>query len=454
MNCYTEQAAIHANIPKCYANFINGPRTSVTVKFPVEIKPNHTELFTGTRIIHSNHNLPTKGGLRFAMTPYDDLEALAAQMSYKASFHDIPFGGAKGCIYIDPLNYTYEEKVKIVRRFTVELWKRSMIGASTDVMGVDIGTDHKIMNIIRDTYKNVISNNSTEIDACVTGKGISNGGLESSVMASGYGTARCLKFILENTKNKTIASTKLGSGGSTKSIVIHGLTKNSINFANNLPQRDFKIIGIVDGDFGCYNAMGFNIDEVDNFKRKNGSLEGISKSLNKPEDILSKRCDIFVACKEQLVCGRIAENLNCKLIVEAANLPLKKEAILKVKEKGIPVLPDLLSYSGGFIISYLEWLKNLEHRNLTLLFKRFESNSIASLKKMLTHSDFGTKSDEYKGPEENDLVLTSIEEIIDNSFRNMLEIAEYKNIDLRTAAYTIAMGRIYEKCKSTGGVSV
>jgi glutamate dehydrogenase (NAD(P)+) len=257
------------------------------------------------------------------MTHYEDLEALASQMSYKASFHNVPFGGAKGCIYIDPKNYTYEEKVKIVRRFTIELWKRSMIGASTDVMGVDIGTDDKIMNIIRDTYKNVISNNTTELDACVTGKGISSGGLESSKIASGFGTARCLKFIQENSKNKILAESRLGSGGSTKSIILHGLTNNSINFINFLNPKDFKVIGIIDGEFGCFNAMGFNVNEVDNYRKKNGSLEGISKILYKPEEIISKKCDIYVACKEQLVTGLMAENLNCKLIVEAANLPLR-----------------------------------------------------------------------------------------------------------------------------------
>lgn len=389
------------------------------------------------------------------MTPYDDLEALASQMSYKASFHNIPFGGAKGCIYIDPNDYSYEEKVKIVRRFTVELWKRSMIGASTDVMGVDIGTDDKIMNIIRDTYKNVISNNSTELDACVTGKGISSGGLESAKIASGFGTARCLKFIQENTKNKILSQTRLGAGGSTKSILIHGLTKNSINLVANLNPKDFKVIGVVDGDFGCFNPMGFNMDEIVNYKKTHGSLEGISKQLNNPEDILGRRCDIYVACKEQICTKKIAENLNCKLIVEAANLPLNSEAIRTVRERNIHLLPDLLSYSGGFIISYLEWLKNLEHRNLTLLFKRFESNSITKLTKMLTTSDFGiSKPGDYKGPEENDLILSTIEEIIDNSFTNLLDISQEMNIDLRTAAYTIALGRIYEKCKSTGGVSV
>lgn len=162
----------------------------------METRHNEIELITGTRIIHSNHHLPSKGGLRFSIhTSHEDLEALAANTSFKAALHNIPFGGAKGCINIDPTKYTYEEKVRIVRRFTVELWKRSMIGASTDVMGPDIGTDDKMMNIIKDTYKSVISSNSVDVDAVVTGKGVSFGGIKDSKIASGFGTACVAKYI-------------------------------------------------------------------------------------------------------------------------------------------------------------------------------------------------------------------------------------------------------------------
>jgi len=191
-----ENCVKHTKIPKDWINYIREPRATVTVKFPVETRNNEIELITGTRIIHSNHHLPSKGGLRFSITTsHEDLEALAANTSYKAALHNIPFGGAKGCIFIDPLKYTYEEKVRIIRRFTVELWKRSMIGASVDVMGPDIGTDDRMMNIIKDTYKSVISSNSVEVDAVVTGKGINFGGIKDSKIASGYATSVVAKYV-------------------------------------------------------------------------------------------------------------------------------------------------------------------------------------------------------------------------------------------------------------------
>lgn len=254
--------------------------------------------------------------------------------------------------------------------------------------------------------------------------------------------------------NKLLASTKLGSGGSTKSIILHGLTNNSINFVNSLPKNDFKVIGIVDGEYGCFNSTGFNINDIEDYKKRNGNLKGISKSLHQPSEILSKKCDIYVPCKESIVDKAVAESIQCKLVIEASNFPMQKEALVAFKERNIMIIPDLLGYSGAYIVSYLEWLKNLEHRNLTLLFKRFEGNSINTLTKMLATSDFGVLREPYKGPEESDLILTTLEEIISNSFTNVLAVAEEKNVDFRDAAYIIALNRIYETYKSTGGISI
>jgi len=200
--------------------------------------------------------------------------------------------------------------------------------------------------------------------------------------------------------------------------------------------------------------MGFNINDIEDYKKRNGNLKGISKSLYQPSEILSKKCDIYVPCKESIVNKSIAENIQCKLVIEASNFPMQQEALEAFKQRNIMIIPDLLSYSGGYIVSYLEWLKNLEHRNLTLLFKRFESNSINTLTKMLTTADFGVIKKPYKGPEESDLILTTLEEIISNSFGNMLNVAEEHNVDLREAAYIIALNRIYDSYKSTGGISI
>jgi glutamate dehydrogenase/leucine dehydrogenase len=200
--------------------------------------------------------------------------------------------------------------------------------------------------------------------------------------------------------------------------------------------------------------MGFNINEIEDYKKRNGNLNGISKNLNTPSEILSKKCDIYVPCKESLVDITIAENIQCKLVIEASNFPLQQGAHEAFKQRNIMIVPDLLAYSGSYIVSYLEWLKNLEHRNLTMLFKRFETNSINTLTKMLTTSDYGVIHEPYKGPEESDLILSTLEEIVITSFNNVLKVSEEHNIDLRDAAYFIALNRIYETYKSTGGISI
>jgi glutamate dehydrogenase (NAD(P)+) len=436
--------------------FMKEPKTSVTVKFPVELRNNEIKTITGVRVIHSNHMLPTKGGLRFSIdTSPEDLEGLANLMSYKAALHDIPFGGAKGCIYIDPRKYTFEEKVRIVRRYTVEMWKRSMISAATDVMNPDIGTDEKIMNVIKETYKDLVGGNDVDIDAVVTGKGLIFGGIGVSKQAAGYGVAHCADFVLQNIDNKIFSTTGLNSGSSKKSVIIQGFGVVGVNLAKFLVKKDFKIVGMTDEGTGCFNAAGFDPDEIYSYKKKNDGLQGISKTLNKPEDILSQKCDILISSdREMSLTKSIAERVKCKIIIEASNAPCTKEAYDILNRKKIVVIPDILSYAGGFIVSYLEWLKNLEHRNLTLLFKRFESNSRKILVNSLSTSDFGGFVDNYQGPTEDELVLMTIEEIMDSSFKKVLEVAEEYDTELKTAAFKIAIESIYNKYKNLGGIHI
>jgi glutamate dehydrogenase (NAD(P)+) len=437
----------NSKIPKSFYETIKKVDTSVTVSFPITRLDGTFERVTGTRIIHSNHHLPTKGGLRFSTTTtYEDLEGLSALMSFKNSLHDIPFGGAKGCIFINPDKYCYEEKVQIMRRFTIELWKRSMINAATDVMGPDEGTDEKMMNVIRETYTSVLSHNTTDIDAVVTGKSVVLGGLGVSKIAAGWALANVAKFTRDNLHNKILASTGLSSGRSKKSVIITGFRQSSHDAARFLIQNDFKIVGIIDGEYGCFNAIGFDPEEIWEYKKENGSLKGISKNLYKPTDILAQKCDVLLVSSGELSIDKDqAELIRCKLIIEGCNSPFTLEALEILKVNNKIIIPDILGYSGAIICSYLEWLKNLEHRNLTLLFKRFEANSRNNLLKLLSTSDIGiTKDFKYLGPEEDDLVLSTIEEIVDVSFENVLKTCEEYNLDLRSAALKIAVERIYE----------
>lgn len=454
MNEFTDSAVKYSKIPPDWLVFMKEPKTSVTVKFPVELRNNEVRTITGMRVIHSNHLLPTKGGLRFTMdTSPEDLEGLANLMSYKAALHDIPFGGAKGCIFIDPKKLTYEEKVRIVRRFTVEMWKRSMISASTDVMNPDVGTDEKIMNIIKETYKSLVAQNDVDIDAVVTGKGVAFGGIGVSKQAAGYGVANAASFVMDNVDHKILAKTRLDTGGSKKSVIIQGFGVVGLSVAKYLVKKDFKIVGMTDEDTGCFNPAGFDPEEIYAYKKRNDGLQGISKSLNRPEEILSQKCDVFICSdREMSMTKNLAERVRCKLLIEAANAPCTKDAFETLIRRDITVIPDILSYAGGFIVSYLEWLKNLEHRNLTMLFKRFESNSRRALLNSLSTSDFGTIKDDYSGPTEDELVFMTIEEIMDNSFDKVLSTAEEFNTDLKTAAFKIAIESIYNKYKNLGGI--
>jgi glutamate dehydrogenase (NAD(P)+) len=450
MNDLTKGALKHSRIPSEYLTYITEPKAIVKVNFPVYLDgKKDIETISGTRIIHSNHLLPTKGGLRFSVTnTHEDLEALASLMSYKASLHNIPFGGAKGCIFIDPKNYSYEDKVKIVRRYTIEMWKRSMISPSVDVMNPDHGTDEKMMNVIKETYKTMLASSEVNIDAVVTGKGVAFGGVGPSKMAAGYGIAHSAKFVKDNLNHPILKTSKLDVGGSKKSVIIQGFGVVGLNLARQLIKEDFKIIGITDEDTGCFNQIGFDPVEIYTYKKKHNGLQGISRSLNKPEDVLTQKCDIFISSQKELFFDKtLAENIKCKLFIEGTNAPCTKEALEVLKQRKILVIPDMLSYSGGFIVSYLEWLKNLEHRNLTLLFKRFESNSRKTMLNILQTSDYGVIKDTYAGPEEDQLILMTIEEIMDNSFKEVLEQAEEFNMDLKHAALKIAIERIYAKYK-------
>ena len=376
-------------------------------------------------------------------------------MSYKASFHNIPFGGAKGCVYINPQKFTFEEKVRITRRFTIEMWKRSMISASTDVMGPDLGTDDKIMNIIKETYKQIHQNNTVDIDAVVTGKSFTNGGLEFGNMAAGYGIARSIKFIEENLNNySTFGKYKLETltGNMKRSVLFHGFNFNQYVAARRLSFYDFKVVGVTDHDNGAYSPMGFDPVELWQYKKRNGSLKGISKNINNPENVISQKCDYFVAGSHELSVDKaLVEKLRCKVIIEASNNPLTKEATEVAKDRGILVIPDMLAYSGGFIVSYLEWLKNLEHKNLTLLFKRFEGNQKKHLLRLVTDTHLKSGLEEIAGPEENELVTSTLEEIMDTSFINLLKVSEQHSMDLKTACIKIALERIFQTYYESGG---
>jgi len=329
-----------------------------------------------------------------------------------------------------------------------------MIKASCDIMSVDVGSDSKMMNVIKDTYKTVINSNSVEIDAIVTGKGTRFGGLEAYEKSFGLGTASIVNFLEQNCGNfKSLRETNLQTGGSKKSVILKGFGKNGAAAARELLEMNshFKIVGITHGGYGIYNQIGIDPEEMSYYLEKHDDrLEGFSKNVVDEHLIMSRKCDIIIATdKEFSINEELAKTFNCKVFVDGLNAsPLTFEAESILLQKKVLIIPSVLSYSGQFICGYLEWLKNLEHRNLTILFKRFEKNLRNQFISMITKRK--DQKEVYEGPTENELVITTIQEMMDQAFSNVIETAENDGLTLRQAAYSIGLNRVYNHYKEKG----
>ncbi len=441
-----------SNIPKVWLDYIKDPVYTVTVKFPLG-RETGIETIIGHRVIHSNHHLPSKGGLRFSNKDnVEILGSLASINSYKSALLDIPFSGAKGSILINPDEYDEMEKTIITRRFTLEMWKRSMISSSTDIMGPERGTNSRTMNIIKDTYKNINNTNNVDIDNIVVGKSVNFGGLEAFYSSHGLGVAAAVNYLTENITNNSQVFKFTGVDMSLhkKSVIIHGFGRTGYNAAKflheNNEHKDYKIIGITEGEYGIYNPIGFKPQQVKNYLDENQSLQYFSNNTLTAEEVLTRKCDVVILTTNEFSVDKdLADNFDCKFLFEGHNIPLTGQAQESALRKNIIIVPDLLSSCGSQVCSYIEWLKNLEHRNLTMLFRRFESRVRSQFIKLLIIDGEGSnKVNKYEGPTENDLVINCIEDMVFNSFSTVLNEANKENIDLRSACYKVAIERIYK----------
>ena len=327
-----------------------------------------------------------------------------------------------------------------------------MISESCDIMSVCEGTNNKLMNVIKDTYKSIVNVNSVNADAVVTGKGFNLGGLNLYNASSGIGIANTAIFLDQNIEKQKFLQTSGFSSGGKKSVIIKGFNARGYNAAKTLSNRnDFKIVGVIHGNIGIYNQIGIDPDEIKDYLTKNkDSLEGLSKNTFSPNELLTRTCDIVIITenKEFDMNIDLVKELKCKVLIEGINAsPLTFEAEDYLLKKGTVIVPSLLSFSGEFICGYLEWLKNLEHRNLTILFKRYEKNFRMKFINQITK---GNQKNTYQGPTESELVMTTTAEMMDEGFNKMIMVAQDQKLNLRTAAFSIALNRIYQHYQEKG----
>ncbi|MDP9042012.1 MAG: Glu/Leu/Phe/Val dehydrogenase, partial [Bacteroidota bacterium] len=399
---------------------------------------------------HSHHKTPCKGGIRFSLSVnLDEVMALAALMTYKCAIVNVPFGGAKGGIAIDPKKYTAYDLEKITRRYTSELIKKNFIGPGTDVPAPDYGTGEREMAWILDTY---LSMRPGEIDAlgCVTGKPVTQGGVRGRREATGLGVYYGVREVclMKDVMNKL----GLHTGVEGKRVVVQGLGNVGYHAAKFFREGGAKVICLAEFEGAVINSDGLNEEDVFQHRKKTGSILNFPGATNieKSTDALELDCDILIpAALENVINGKNAPRVKAKIIGEAANGPLTPEADEIFIKKGALVIPDMYLNAGGVTVSYFEWLKNLSHVRYGRMEKRFTENlntHILGQLEELTGKHVHSKEREFimHGPEEADLVYSGLEETMITATHEIMNC--WKNNptipDMRTAAYVVAINKV------------
>ena len=418
------------------------------MKFPVRIGET-VEVIEAYRIQHSHHKLPCKGGIRYSMdVNQDEVMALSALMTYKCAIVNVPFGGAKGGIKINPKKYTPYELEKITRRYTAELVKKNFIGAGIDVPAPDYGTGSREMSWIADTYASL---KPGDVDAmgCVTGKPVSQGGVRGRTEATGLGVFYGLRELCNTAEE--MAKLGLSTGVKDKKVIVQGLGNVGYHAAKYFSEAGSKLVGIAEYEGGVYNANGLDLEALVAHRKSTGSILNFPGATNieKSSDALEMECDILIpAALENVIDGNNAPRIKAKIIGEAANGPLTPEADEIFAKKGILVIPDMYLNAGGVTVSYFEWLKNLSHVRYGRLEKRFSENQSGTILESVEAltgkkvSDIERKQIMH-GPDEVDLVYSGLEDTMIGSFQEIRETMISLNIpDLRTAAFVTAINKI------------
>ncbi|MBS1927329.1 MAG: Glu/Leu/Phe/Val dehydrogenase [Ferruginibacter sp.] len=420
------------------------------MRFPVKRDNGTIEVIEAYRVQHSQHKSPCKGGIRFSdEVNQDEVMALASLMTYKCAIVNVPFGGGKGGIKINPKNYSVYELEKITRRYTSELVKKNFIGPGIDVPAPDYGTGEREMSWIVDTYSSL---KPGEIDAagCVTGKPVSQGGVRGRKGATGLGVFYGIREVcmMEDVMKKLGLST----GVKNKTVVVQGLGNVGYHSSKYFREGGAKVIALAEYEGAIMNPDGLNEEEVFQHRKTTGSILNFPGATNlaNSSDALELECDILIpAALENVINGENAPRVKAKIVGEAANGPCTPEADEVFLKKGILCVPDMYLNAGGVTVSYFEWLKNLSHVRYGRLEKRFAENQNTELLQQietLTGKTVNEKERKFilQGPDEIDLVQSGLEESMITATREIMAVwnSNPEIPDMRTAAYVSAINKV------------
>ncbi len=397
---YFTNATDKLGLDKEVKEILMKPQREITVNFPVKMDDGSVKMFTGYRIQHNNSRGPYKGGVRYwPSVDIDEVRALASWMTWKCAIVDIPYGGAKGGVAVDPMKLSRNELRRLTEAYTKAI--SSVIGPRVDILAPDMGTNQEVMEWIMKAYSRVIGRKEL---AVVTGKPVKSGGCHGRDTATGKGVAIVAREVTK----------KLGVDIQECRVAIQGFGNVGSNAAKFISEMGAKVVAVSDVSGGVYDPNGLRIPELIRHVRKNKLLEGypgLKKKLSR--GVLEVDCDIVIpAALENQITEENASRIKAKIVVEGANGPTTPEADEILKKRGIFVVPDILANAGGVTVSYFEWVQNLmnHHWSVEKTGKKLE-------KKMI------------------------------KAFRKVAEVMEKYNVDMRNAAYIFAVKKVAKTMK-------
>ncbi len=379
------------------------PQRELTVRFPVKMDNGQIEVFTGFRIQHNITRGPAKGGIRYhPSVDIDQVRALSMWMTWKCSAVGLPYGGAKGAVIVDPHRLSLGELERLTRRYTTEL--SILIGPEKDIPAPDVGTNPQIMAWIMDT---ISMHSGHTVPAAVTGKPINIGGSQGRHEA----TARGMSYLLR----ESAESLSFPIDGA--QIAIQGLGNVGATSARLLDEMGAKVVAVSDSKGGLYNARGLAVADVLTYKERNGTVVGFPEAdqITNPE-LIELQCDILMpAALENQITTENASRIKARIIGEAANGPTTPDADAILFDRGVFVIPDILASAGGVTVSYFEWVQGLQEF-------------------------FWTERE----------VNAQLERVIVGAFQNILRVAQERGVQMRTAAYLLAVDRVARATTTRG----
>jgi glutamate dehydrogenase (NAD(P)+) len=439
------------DFPPGLADHVKVCHSVIQVQFPVRLSDGSYHVFRGWRAVHSDHRLPVKGGIRYAPhVSQDEVEALAALMTYKCALVDVPYGGSKGGLLLNPRDYSVNDLEIITRRFARELIEKGFISPGGNVPGPDMGTGAREMAWMADTYKN-LNPHDVNYFACVTGKPPTNGGIRGRVEATGRGLQFALREFFRHPEDVALANLNGKLAG--KRLIFQGLGNVGYYGAKFLQEEDDALItAVVEWDGAIVDERGIDIEALRQHMNEHGGVKGYPQGtyVENGRSVMENECDILIpAALEGQITAENAGRIKAPLIVEGANGPVTFEADEILRKRGVVMLPDFYVNAGGVTVSYFEWIKNLSHIRFGRMERRldeYRGNAIIHALEVMTGQSVpdDIRAELSTGADELALVRSGLDDTMRLAYQEISQTLHRSNriTDFRTAAFVVSLRKV------------